>query len=469
MMLLAFSIPFHWYAAQIFEIALFACALLKIVIEQKFRPNTTQMRWKWAYIMFMLLWFNALCGMIHTQNTSEGWNDVTQKLAFLLFPLFFMFSDISYLKKDRLRAIFYSLIAGLLILFLTYTIWAAFDVIFKGDNYTRFFNTKLIKFYPIHHSYISMYLSLAFAFCYVELFKHKELKIKIFAAIAMALFLVFTIFCESRAGIITLFLEIIMLLGWTIFIEKKKIIGVISLAIFLIMTGITIKFIPKAISRITATVEKVTDKYSNDARIVQLIGYKQVMTDNWLFGVGTGDKEDEIVKSYERYKEELVASIIPVKGVDKQTFEKNRDILLEEIAKKGEQHVQGDKITKFIIENAEKRYCETESVNEMCANYISVNGAISYKLNTHNQYFEEFIGTGILGLISLLCYFFVPIAIMIKSKKYSVIYLIFIMIISFNALFESIFQRQMAIIFFNFFNILLFNDLILDIKSKEKI
>ena len=228
-------------------------------------------------------------------------------------------------------------------------------------------------------------------------------------------------------------------------------------------------------SRITETLKIITSQSTNDRRLVQFIGYKQVLKDNWLFGVGTGDKYDEIVKSYESHRDKLVSSITPVQGVDRQTFEHNRDILLQEILAFTKQpdvsnwHVPNSFTENFIITNAGKRYCTPESVGRMYVDYIYTTDAIANTLNTHNQYFETIISLGVIGLALLLGYFIVPVFIMIKNRRFSIIYLIFILIISFNAFFEAIFERQCGIIFFNFFNMLLFSCLLTNIEPAAKV
>lgn len=60
MLLLAFAIPFHWYAAQCCEVALLAVATLKIVFDQKCKFNERQMRFKWAYLIFAATWLVTL-------------------------------------------------------------------------------------------------------------------------------------------------------------------------------------------------------------------------------------------------------------------------------------------------------------------------------------------------------------------------------------------------------------------------
>lgn len=477
-LILAFSIPFYWYVAQILEIVLMTCAILKIIIQQKFRFNKTQLQWKWVYIIFMLTWLATLCGMIYTQNAGEGWMAVTKKLGFFLFPLIFLLSDMSYLTKSRIRAVYCSMTIGILVIFLTNIIWATIDVMFNGYDISRFFDKELMKLYYVrqfhqfHHSYMSIYATLAFAFCYIESFNQKEMKVKISYVIAAVMLSAFIILCNSRAGIVILALEIIILLGWTFFEKKETKAGIAICAIILAVGGVSIKLLPDGMSRITETLKIISSQSTNDRRLVQFIGYKQVLKDNWLFGVGTGDKCDEVVKSYESYRNDLVSSIAPVHGADGKKFEKNRDILLKNILRYTDSggnnwHVPNAYTREYIKRDAEKRYCTQESVSNMYVDYIYISDAITNELNSHNQYFETIISLGIIGLISLLVYFIVPIFIMIKNKNFSVIYLIFILIISFNAIFEAIFERQDGIIFFNLFNMLLFYSLLTDITMKS--
>lgn len=472
MLILAFFIPFYWYVAQIFEMVLITYAILKIIIQQKFRFNKNQLQWKWVYIIFMLTWLATLCGMIHTQNVNEGWMAVTKKLGFFFFPLIFLLSDMSYLTKDRIRAVFCSITIGIFVFFLTNITWAAVDVIFNDYDVSRFFDKGLMKLYYVHHSYLSMYATLAFTFCYIEAFNRKEMKIRIPYIIAAVLLSAFIILCNSRAGIIILALDIIILLAWTFFAQKETKAGIVICAIILTIGGGAIKLLPEGISRITETLKIITSQSTNDRRLVQFMGYKQVLKDNWLFGVGTGDKCDEIVKSYESYRDKLVLSIAPVHSADRKIFEKNRDILLKNILRytdsgDNDWHVPNTFTQEYIKRDAEKRYCTIESVSNMYVDYIYIFDAITKTLNSHNQYFETIISLGLIGLISLLVCFIIPIFIMIKNKKFSVIYLIFVLIISFNAIFEAIFERQDGIIFFNFFNMLLLSSLLTDISVKS--
>lgn len=472
MLALAFVIPFHWLAAQYGEVALVICAVLKVVFEQKFRFNPTQMKWKWVYLVFMATWLVYLVGMIHTENADEGWFEVSKKLGFLLFPLVFLISDMSYLTKDRIRAVFYALVAGTLVFFLANVLWASYDVIVLKYTTERFFDDGLMKLYYVHHTYMSMYVLLAFAFCFVEFCNQKSLKIKIINATSMLLMMVFVFLLDSRAGILTLLLEIIVLWFYLTFVLNKKKIGVISGIAAVVILVAVVFALPGCFSRITDTVGNVTSENKTDRRLVQFAGYESLLKDKWLFGVGSGDRSEEIKNSYMEYEKELVSSIVPIQGIDKDEFTVKRTALLDTICQLtssgGNWNEPDGRTEDFIKDNAERYGCTAESVLDMYAGYIYVKNAIFFELNPHNQFIDTIMSVGIVGLLLLLAYFIIPVVLMIRNRKFDVIYLIFLLIIAFNALFESVFEGQVGIIFFNFFNMLLFTSLIFNFQSYSK-
>jgi len=70
-------------------------------------------------------------------------------------------------------------------------------------------------------------------------------------------------------------------------------------------------------------------------------------------------------------------------------------------------------------------------------------------LNAHNNYLETLLATGIIGLLSLLAIFFIPMY--IQSSTMTIIYNSFIYIVASNILFESMFNTQAGVLFFTFF------------------
>ena len=76
--------------------------------------------------------------------------------------------------------------------------------------------------------------------------------------------------------------------------------------------------------------------------------------------------------------------------------------------------------------------------------------------NAHNQFLQVLIDHGLIGLLILLFYSFFMIYSSIVKKKF--IFTIFLCIIILNFLTESILETQSGVIFFAFFNTILFFD-----------
>ena len=445
MMLLAFAIPFSWLAAQYCEVALLVCAVFKVIFDQKFKFNKDQMRFKWAYIIFAMTWLMYLVGMLYTENQSVGWVQVSKKLGFLIFPMIFLFSDMSYLTKQRLKAIGNALILGCILFFMMNFVYALYDVIFNGYSTSRFFDPDLMKLYYVHHSYLSMYASLGLMFCFMGIFENEKRKIKIINLLACLTLVVFIILIRSRAGLIWLVLTFVLQWIWLTFIMKKKKLGVIMGCVFVFaVAGVCVAF-PRSVSRITDTIANIMSEHSSDHRLVQFKGYKQVLEDNWLFGVGTGDRSDETMASYQRYKDNIVKQIGPEmaevidKAIDNQWYEPvdgMRQLVYEEAVKMGK---DPDFVVSYLVEYQFIRY------------------AIDKEINAHNMFFETMLSVGIIGLLLLLAYFVIPLVLWIRTKRFDMLYCSLLLMIGFNALFESVFEVQLGIIFFCFFNSLLFN------------
>lgn len=457
MMLLAFSLPFSWLAAQYCEVALLVCAVLKVVFDQKFHLNERQFKYKWAYIVFALTWVMYLVGMIYTENQSVGWTQVSKKLGFLIFPMIFIFSDMSYMTKDRLKAVGFSLVAGCIMFFFMNLFYAIYDVIFNGDTSARFFDHNLMKLYYVHHSYLSMYAGLGLMFCFMEIFENENRKIKIINIIAYIILVVFIILVRSRAGLIWMVLMFVLQWISLTFIMKKKKMGLIMGCVFVLaVAGACVAF-PQSVSRITETVSNIKSEHSSDHRLVQFKGYKSVLEENWLFGVGTGDRTDATQAAYHQYKDKIVEIITPrmAASIDKVI----NDYYYE----------PDEKMRTAMMAKAVKFGVDPEIVSTYLVEYQFIRFAIDKEINAHNMFFETIISVGIIGLLLLLAYFVIPLVLWIKNKNFDMLYFSFLLMIGFNALFESIFEVQLGIIFFCFFNSLLFHMAFIQSEGSEEI
>jgi O-antigen ligase len=80
-------------------------------------------------------------------------------------------------------------------------------------------------------------------------------------------------------------------------------------------------------------------------------------------------------------------------------------------------------------------------------------GAYEHNLNSHNEFYQVFVALGIIGFILLFANLWFPLFSAIKSGN--TIYVLFLLIIIFNFLTESMFETQAGVMFYGFFNSLL--------------
>ncbi|MEA3480310.1 MAG: O-antigen ligase family protein [Bacteroidota bacterium] len=80
--------------------------------------------------------------------------------------------------------------------------------------------------------------------------------------------------------------------------------------------------------------------------------------------------------------------------------------------------------------------------------------AVEQKLNAHNQYLQTWLAIGLPGLLTLLLMLFLPA--WQAFRRYNLVYFLFLFIIAFNFIFESMLETQSGVVFYAFFNVFLF-------------
>lgn len=457
--LFAFFIPISWRIATYLMAGLFTSAVLKGVFEEGFKINKLQYRNKIAYFIFVAFWLIYAVSFLYSDNTAEARMQIGKKLSFLLFPLFFMTSNLSYLTKDRIRTVMYCFVSGIMILFLVNLVWAGYDVIFEGAKMSRFYDPNLLKkgTGAIHHTYISIYSCLGISFCFYELFSENRSNIKLVDIFSMLMLTLFIILSSSRAGILCVVAIFVVTWFWMIFVKKEKklafLVGILIVG-FIITTVVVFN---KSIKRITDTITNLDNIEKQDRRVGITIGYKDLLIEKFWFGVGAGDRSDETLNAFIKKKEEIIQNIKPIDAYYSDNFDQERRKCLDSINKKSKGFLNAS-VFEYAKVMSEKYNCDYNSVRENIATFINVNVAINAESNAHNQFSDTIIAVGVVGLILLLLFFIFPVYLCIKNKTFDVVFVSLLITIAFNCMFESIFERQMGIMFFTFFFFILFHN-----------
>ena len=100
----------------------------------------------------------------------------------------------------------------------------------------------------------------------------------------------------------------------------------------------------------------------------------------------------------------------------------------------------------------------------LVSEYIKRNmtGAIEKRLNLHNQFLETWLSLGIIGILYLIFLLIYPAYLAWKNKKIS--WLLFIIAVSLNFLFETMLNTQAGVIFISYFYYFFFIELKTEVK-----
>jgi len=368
---------------------------------------------------FIVLFGLYLLGLIYTDNTEMGIFNLKKKLSLLLLPLIIPTID---LENKKINSILYSFVAACVVAVLICFGHASFKYIQSGTSeYFHYHNfSKIIN---IHAVYFSFYL----LFSSVILIKHFiQMKTitgstflnKILPLIALAAFLSAIYVLSSKLFLaLTILTLLIFIIDW--YRQKKMIFkGILYSLIFIVGSSTLIlysSFNRNRINEIITTdlhvIGQSQFKYDTPFTGISLrivlgkLSLEAISQHHlWLFGSGTGDGQD----------------------------------LLNE------------KIKEHNL------YTGNPTLNDK--------GYLGY--NVHCQYIETLLYTGIGGLLALIFIIFVSMKAALRKKES--IYAFLMIAISIFFLTESVLELHKGIVFFTFFNCLLFSNNIseTDLNSK---
>lgn len=370
---------------------LWLCIALLIInwlLQGNFKSRFASLQHKKFILLFCSIYIIYAIGLFNSVNKYNGSLDLQIKCSLFMFPL--IFASSSSLDFSKIKNVLLCFIAGNFLASCVCLFKALYVYLTTQQNH--FFYEEFSVF--LHPSYFAMYVNFAVVSILYLMFKEK-FKNNYFDYLLVFLIFFFTIIVlllSSKMGIFTLLL---IYLGYIFFLiakHKKYLSGIVTLFLLMVVIFISINYFPSATQRIntikTVLLQKNIDNKESESTTVRILIWKasvSIIKENFLFGVGTGDANDELVKEYE---------------------------------KKG------------------------------------MTGALEHKLNAHNQFLQTFIELGVIGFVLLLLIFILPFYQAMKSGNS--LYMLFLIIIALNILVESMLERQSGIIFYTFFNSLMF-------------
>lgn len=445
---LAFFMPIHPKVLP----PLILIMVLNWIIDGRFIkkiPAIFKERRRLLIFSFASLYLLYLIGLLHTDNMIYAKFDLEVKLSLFIFPFLFATSDLNFekgsLPEKRIAAIIYcillfittwlqradygilffgvltwimlfgllyifsdllvpdfsvrkqiiaSFVAGCLIGSLILLMHAASNYIYLEDHGAFYYKPLGWIFHP---SYISMYLNFAIAAIALELLnsnKGNGLWGKAGMVVLIFYFIILIFLLGSKSGLIVLAALAFLLVIYQVFVRKKFWMGIVILVASILVFYSGLNFFSYTAKRVNLSFRDIANqqesKRQSDNSILTRIEIWedswQIIHENWLYGVGTGDVKDVLLAKYKK--------------------------------------------DRFLVGYQDRR-------------------------NAHEQYLQTFIALGLLGFLTLFAMIFLPAWSALHDKYY--LYFVFLLIFAINIMVESMLENQAGVIFYAFFNVLLFS------------
>ncbi len=366
-------------------------------------------------IFLWLFYISVVASVIYSDDKADAFFDTEVKLSLLIIPLGMILLKEIYQPKRRLILSVFAfsnvIASAICIIAALYNSTTIVDgkiifntivpIIYEDTNtappsYFAYTDFSLFK----HPAYFSAYLILSF-FIIIDLIKNKIYLLKSKTAnrfiyiISILLILSALFFLQSKAGYLTFFVVLALFFLWWIIKKKKFILGsaIITLIIIAAMYW-----------------------YNNNSRFYYI---RNALLQKEDFVEAVANKEHKYI--LERYGIDRISLWIIASEVASENF------LLGCGA--GDVHTElNAKFSEYNLDSfTENRY------------------------NAHNQYIETFLTQGIIGFLLMLLWLIYPFFKNNNYKNHNYLFLIFITVLAFNFIFESMLNSISGVIYTAFF------------------
>ena len=309
--LLAFVIPLYDKLVPPVILVIGLTWILDFNFKEKV-ARVLQSRKRKNILAFGVLYLLYVLGTSYSQvlyGQEGAFFDLEVKLSLLIFPLLFSTIDFSKLREDFAENILDAFVAGSflnLIMLLGYALYRFFSL---GEPSTVFFYTGLTVIF--HPSYLAMFYAFSIAILVIRLFTNTgSSKIQRYITLfVIFMFQLFIVLLSSKGGILATAL-LYLIIAVYLFIKKSFGIRILFLVplFFLATFVITLFMFPQSYGRFLTVKsslehEKTLPADTHESSAARVLVWKsalEIIKANPLFGVGTGDVKQELMKVYKK-------------------------------------------------------------------------------------------------------------------------------------------------------------------------
>ncbi len=248
------------------------------------------------FIIVCLFYIMHIVGLIYSENISKGMFDLQLNVIMILFV--FVMHGLNDFYREKPHYLPASFLFGTL----TISLIAFIIGIINGSSNLSS-NIQDLPF--IHHTYVSMYVNFSVILSLYFFEKHVIIKPRSIWLIISVFLGIIIWLLQSRAGMMFYALIIV---AWLMYIARKlNLPKLLSWSIIIVILGMSIFFITKnkrfdpilnMVTHYSFNQQKTKEKAIIPIRFRIWDSSFDVIQNNWLTGVGTGDVKNELKKSY---------------------------------------------------------------------------------------------------------------------------------------------------------------------------
>ena len=365
-------------------------------LREKFR-RVKYSRLKKYLLSFSILYLLYFIGLFYSENiygySGGALFNLEKRMSLFVFPLLFSTIDMDEIKEKLFKQIQKAFITGCLLSSFFLVNNAFFEFIQTNDT-SVFYYSNLSEFH--HPSYLALYYSFTIAILLNWQVKVKNTNPSKRNAVFVLIFLfqVMIVLLSSKAGILGMAIVYIFTIIYILIPGNNiKNVRVLTPLILLIVFLLTLFLNPNSYRRF----------YSVEKAVEQDIIDNSKHTDGTVSRIFVWQSSLEIIKEH------------PLFGVG-----------------------IGDVKQKLLGKYKEK----------------NITHALELELNAHNEYLQTFMAIGVTGFLVLALSLLIPGWFAFRRKK--LLYLLFLVLFALHLLVESMLAKQAGVVFYAFFNALLF-------------
>ncbi|MGO3706429.1 MAG: O-antigen ligase family protein [Mesonia hippocampi] len=240
------------------------------------------------------LYIVLILGMLYTQNTSHGLEQLKDKLPFLLLP-FIMATNQENLLKNKYN--FVKIFSISVVLMAVFAFLKASYMYMQGLG-SYFVYDKLALLLDKHTTYYSLYCVIALVYFVYDMLYLKRTN-KFLSLLGIVVLLVFIYLLSARIAILALLLVAIYFIKIQITQKRQKVF--LSLIVITALLS-TLLFSSNYVARfesISENPDKITENNELNTRLVHWKSALETLKPiNYLIGKGTGDGKENLYNQY---------------------------------------------------------------------------------------------------------------------------------------------------------------------------